>query len=499
MTQANVKNLNRREFLSLAAGSAMTAALPFGGCHKKLAVHSSSQARQPNIIFLLTDDQRWDAMSCAGNRILKTPNMDKLAAEGTMFENAFVTTAICMASRASIMTGLYERRHQCNFNTGDLHPSLFEKSYPVLLRKAGYHTGFIGKFGFALSNKKVTDNSYVDTWYDLENIPTDAFDKWYGFAGQGEYFPKDKGGKHLTRIMTEQAIEFLNERPGDRPFCLSISYKAPHGPFTPDPKYDNLYKDDTIPVPRTARQEYLDNLPEPVKKGWGHVGYWKIRYSTPESYQDIMKKYYRLIAGVDESIGKIRRELKKLSLDDNTVIILLGDNGEFESEHLLGGKALLYEESIRVPLIVYDPRVPKTARGQRRKELALNIDIAPTLMALAGLEIPDIVQGRNLLPIVQVRNIRWRRDILCENLFRLGEWEDKPAWLHQYYPMCEAVRTQQYKYIRYSEFEPLIEELFDLENDPQETVNMANNDKYQQTLKALRRRCDELVRQAKGH
>lgn len=492
------KDLNRRQFLAMAAGGAAVTLSLFNGCQTAPISTAQPQQQKPNIVFLLTDDQRWDAMSCAGNSVLQTPNMDRLAADGTMFKNAFITSPVCMASRASIFTGLYEQKHGCNFNTGNLSPALFAKSYPVLLRQAGYQTGFIGKFGFAVSDVKEEHNKYSFTWHNEDNLPFEQFDVWYGFAGQGRHFPNGKSGKHLTDIMTEQAVEFLENRSGDKPFCLSVSFKAPHLPFMPAPRYSELYKDAVIPVPLTAGPEYLERLPETVKNGWGHIGYWQMYYSTPQAYQETVKQTYRLMAGLDESVGKIRRELKRLGLDKNTVIVLLSDNGDMQLEHQLGGKALMYEESIRVPLIIYDPRAPKSVAGQKRDELALNIDIAPTLLSIAGVEVPDCMQGKNLAPIVAGAKIPWRQDIFCENQFRLGEWGDAPDWGHQYYPMSQAVRTEQYKYIVYTESQPPYEELFDLSVDPHETTNLATDERYQQVLNSLRQRHKQLLKEAKG-
>jgi len=423
--------------------------------------------------------------------------MDNLAAEGCLFENAFVTTAICMASRASIFTGLYERKHDCNFNTGDLNPAFWKQSYPVMLRDADYYTGFIGKFGFAVTDEPREHNMRSTVWHDINNLPTGDFDAWYGFAGQGTYFPEGKDGRHLTQIMTDQAIEFLANTPQEKPFCLSISFKAPHAPFTPDPAYNTLYENDRISVPATGYKEFFDRLPKFLQESHAHIskannGYWLRRYSTPALYQDTMKKYYRLVTGVDAAIGNIRRELQKLALDKNTIIILMGDNGEFESEHLLGGKALLREESIRVPLIIYDPRLPAEQRGKRLKELALNIDIAPTLLSLAGVNMPDIIQGRSLMPLVIGRHTEWRQDFFCENNFMLDERNNSP----QYYPMCEAVRTDRWKYIRYTDQQPVYEELYDLEKDPHEITNLAYNPVFSDTLTKLRKRCEEYVIEA---
>ncbi len=473
--------MKRQEFLSTI--SIITSTFIFPISFPDLITKSE----KPNILFILTDDQRWDAISCMGNKILMTPHIDRLAREGTLFEQAFVTTSICMASRASIMTGVFERRHGCNFHSGDLHPSIFAMSYPVLLRQSGYYTGFIGKMGFVVSKEKVKHS-----WNQLESFGNKEFDWWRGFPGQGEYFPTEANGKHLTKIIATQSIKFLNSCPSNKPFCLSISFKAPHAPFTPDPSYRNYYKNVTIPSPVTTDKKYFKRLPSCVQKimqNGAVYDFAKQWFSTPELYQKTVKDYYRLIMGVDEAIGEIREHLKKLKYDENTIIIFSSDNGFLMTEHGLVGKALLYEESIRVPLIIYDPRVPKSARGQRRNELVLNIDIAPTILSAAGVEIPEFMQGKNLMPLVWGEKIKWRKEIFCENLYK---HKLRP------YPLCEAVRTKRWKYICYSDQKPIVEELFDLKNDPLEIENLVNNKKYRQTLKSLRKRRDELLQQAKG-
>jgi len=404
-------------------------------------------ARRPNIIFLLTDDQRWDAVGCAGNEIIKTPNIDALAAGGTLFENAFVTTSICMASRASIFTGQFERCHGCNFNSESLLQSSFDNSYAVLLRKAGYRTGVIGKFGFAVTEEREPSS----VWKDISKLPTDQFDEWYGYAGQGNYFPEGEGGKHLTEIMGDDAVEFLSGCSGERPFCLSISFKASHKPWGDyDPAYSELYVDAPI--------------------------------------DDDMKNYYRLVTGVDVVIGRIRRELTRRGLAEETVIIFTSDNGYMFDDGGHGtAKDLLYDASIRVPLVVYDPRAPRRLRGRRLKEMALNIDFAATMLDMAGEKIPESMQGRSLLPLLSGGEYSWRNDFFCENNFPRGDPEGR---------LSVAVRTDEWKYIRYYEQEPVYEELFELENDPLETVNLATDGNYQQILNSLRQRCDEWLQEA---
>jgi arylsulfatase A-like enzyme len=437
-------------------------------------------AERPNILILLTDDQRWDAMGCAGNRIVKTPQMDRLAREGVFFSNAFVTSSICAARRASIFTGQYERTHRCNFNTGPLSREQLKQSYPILLRQAGYHTGFIGKYGVG--------------WRDREIEGSEVFDRWYGFYGQGFYFPKTHPGKHLNQIMVEQTREFLELAPADTPWCLSVSFKAPHSgkgylSYEVEPDLKDLYADVTIPLPPTSAQGYFDALPEFLRRSNARTNYWEQRFSTLDQYQAVMRDYYRLITGADRAIGSIREELSRRGLAENTVIIFLSDNGDMMGDYMLGGKELLYDASIRVPLIVFDPGAPDTFRGGRRTELVLNIDVAPTALDLAGAQVPATMQGRSLVPLVRGKRVAWREDFFCENNFCVPE---------QYYPMIEGVRTNRWKYVRYTDVEPTLEQLFDLDQDPNEVRNLADDEQGASTLAELRRRCDELCAEAAG-
>ncbi|MBA7612617.1 Bifunctional sulfatase/alpha-L-rhamnosidase [subsurface metagenome] len=469
-----MENLNRREFLSLVAGGSVAAMMPLAGCGSALAGHRA--ARRPNIILLLTDDHRANAMGCAGNTIIQTPNMDALAANGIRFTHTFVTTSICASSRASIFSGQWTRRHGIDNFRKNFSPEALAQTYPMLLRQAGYRIGFIGKYGVG-PNKE---------------LPVDKYDYWKGFAGQGRYENKDEDGnyKHLTQIMGEQATEFLQDCPEAQPFCLSISFKAPHvqdrdpRQFIYDRAYENLYKDATIPTPETAETRYFEALPEFLQTSEARRR-WQIRFPNPQKFQESVKGYYRLITGVDVVIGRIRDELRRLNLEDQTIIIFTGDNGFYLGEYGLAGKWFPHELSIRVPLVVFDPRADSKRRGVTLDQMALNVDIAPTILELAGLNVPQQMQGRSLVPLLQGRRPKWRTDFFYEHLFE-----------HKTIAKSEALRTQRWKYACYVDFD--YEELYDLDNDPAETVNLAKDDKYQGILKSLRKRCNELAQKAKG-
>jgi len=470
-----MKDLNRRDFLRLSAGSSIAAGLSLAGCQNGIMGRSAPK-KPPNIIFLLTDDQRAGTMSCAGNPIIQTPNMDAMASDGVRFTNAFVTTSICASSRASIFSGQWTSRHGITNFATHFKPDALTLTYPMLLRGAGYRTGFIGKYGVG----------------PKRDLPVDQYDYWKGFPGQGRYENKDDDGnyKHLTRIMGEQAIEFLQGCSKDQPFCLSISFKAPHvqdsdpRQFIYDRAYKDLYKDTIIPVPEKADPHYFEALPEFLRISEARRR-WEIRFSTPEKFQESVKGYYRLIFGVDVVIGRIREQLKQHDFDGNTILILTGDNGFYLGEYGLAGKWFPHEESIRVPLVVYDPRAENKFRGQTLDQVALNVDIAPTILEMAGVEPPEQMQGRSLVPLLNGEKPEWRTEFFYEHPFE-----------HKTIAKTVAVRTQDYKYARYTDYD--YEELYDLNLDPDETINLAKDEKYQKTLESLRKRCNELAKKAKG-
>jgi len=503
------ENINRRNFLELVG---ICAAASFTGCAGS-ALRLSGDApaqKRPNIIFLMADDQRWDAMGCMGNPVIKTPNMDRLAADGVLFENAFLTTSICMASRASIMLGQFESRHKCNFerpSNRTISFAEFDMSYPRLLQKAGYRTGFIGKFGFAVSKDKIQNcplkpdgsrDSKGQLWTKEQYMPADKFDAWHGFPGQGRYFPKDKGGKHLTQVMGEQAREFLDGCKPGQPFCLSISFKAPHGPTQPDPAYNDMYKGVKIPRQINDGDEYFEKLPKVVREHWRGRRIYK-NEAAPGRYQEFMARYYQCISGIDVVIGRIRDELRRLSLDDDTIIIYTSDNGYFCGSKGLGGKCLLYEESIRTPLIIFDPRLDASKRGKRCRELVLNIDFAPTMLDMAGVETPATMQGKSMLALIEGKRIKWRESIFTENNFTshfmpaLSDAGDQRQKVLERSVRSKAVRTKRYKYIRYFEQRPMIEELFDIQSDPIEAFNLAGKPEYSDILFSLRKLCDDWI------
>jgi arylsulfatase A-like enzyme len=427
---------------------------------------------KPNIVFILTDDQRWDMMACAGNPIIQTPNMDALAKDGVRFPNMFVTTAICAASRASIFTGLHERTHRYTFNTKPITDDHIAISYPVLLKKAGYRTGFVGKFGVGVE-KGATDRMF-DSFVPLNRTP---------------YWKKQKDGpdKHLTDIEGEKAIAFLDTVKPGQPFCLSVSFNAPHAEDDDPKQYywqkevDDLYKDAKFPGPKSMTDDFFNTHPDFLRNSESRVRY-KWRFDEPKKYQEMVRGYYRMISGVDLVIGHIREALKKRGLADNTVIIFTSDNGYFLGERGFADKWYIYEHSIRVPLLVFDPRAKKADRGRVVEAMALNVDLCPTMLDLAGVEIPKLTQGRSLSPLLKGQTpTDWRTDFFYEHLFE-----------RKNIPKSEGVRNERFTYVRWFEQKPVVEELYDHEADFDEMKNLVAEPKYTEVLEKLRKRTNDL-------
>lgn len=434
----------------------------------------AQQTQRPNIIFILTDDQRWDAIGYAGNPLVTTPEMDALASAGVYFKNAFVTTPICAASRASFLTGMQERVHGYNFQTGPINDSYMQNAYPKLLKEAGYTTAFFGKLGVNYDSKDKLFDVYDE--YDRNNQYHDKRGYYYKTIANDTV--------HLTRYTGQQALNFIDSIDNKKPFCLSLSFSAPHAHDPAPDQYfwqdetNMLLQDVTIPKAELSDDKYFYQLPKPVRDGFNRLR-WTWRFDTPEKYQHSVKGYYRMIAGIDLEITKIRKQLVEKGLDKNTVIILMGDNGYFLGERQLAGKWLMYDNSIRVPLIIYDPRNPM---HQDVNEMALNIDVPATILDLAKVKQPSTWQGKSLIPVVNAKAKSLNRDtILIEHLWEFSE-----------IPPSEGVRTSDWKYFRYVNNKS-DEELYNLQKDPKETTNLAANKKYRTQLLNLRAKCDAMI------
>lgn len=436
---------------------------------------------RPNIIFFLSDDHRWDQLGSAGHPILKTPNLDALAASGTRFRNAFVTTSICAASRATILTGLYERTHGYTFRTRPLKESDCQASYPQLLRNAGYRTGFVGKFGVGVP--RGTPEAWFDVFKPLNRNP---------------YFKKqpDGGKRHVTELAGDIAVDFIQSQPDDQPFSLSVSFNAAHAEDSDKKDHfpwplamNGMYDDVTIPEPAMSAPEIFDAHPGFLKKSLNRQRFFW-RWDTPEKYQRNMKAYYRMLSGLDNVIGRVLEAVERQGLTDNTIVMFCGDNGYYMGQRGFAGKWSHYEESLRVPLIIRDPRVQSQWKGQVNDNVVLNVDLAATMLDYAGVEIPQTYQGTSLAGLVRGANARgWRQDFFCEHLMH---YPPKPNSDDGGIPKWEGVRGQRWTYARYFEQDPAYEFLHDLQNDPQQLTNLASDPEYADRLNAMRERCNEL-------
>ena len=444
------------------------------------AGHSARAAkattRRPNILFFLVDDQRNDTLGCAGHPLLKTPVTDSLATRGVRFSNMFVTTSICAASRATILTGLHERTHGYTFGTPPISPDHVAGSYPVLMKKAGYHTGFIGKFGVRVAH----------------GATGEMFD-YFKPHGRGPYFKKQPDGslRHETEIAGDKAVEFITDVPKGKPFCLSVSFNAVHaedgdkrpgvGHFPWPKAVDGMYEDKTVPPPRLSDPTIFNNHPEFMKKSMNRQRFFW-RWDTPEKYQTNIRAYFRMISGIDRVIGRVLGELKSRGLDDNTIVIYTGDNGYYMGQRGFAGKWSHYEESLRVPLIVHDPRQGKSLRGKVVDEMALNVDLAATMLEMAGVNVPAHHTGHSLAGLIEGRQPnKWRQDFFCEHLMN-----------NKAIPKWEGVRAQRYVYARYFQQKPVYEFLHDLKTDPDQLKNLASDPGSADVLKTMRKRCDQL-------
>ncbi len=465
-----MSSLPRREFITLTALAGLAGCMPRD---RRLAVERP--AERPNILFIMSDDHAAHAISAYGSRINTTPNLDRLAAEGVRFDHCFVNNSLCAPSRACILTGKFSHKngHKTNADTFDGSQS----TYPKLLQAAGYQTILIGK------------------WH-LVSEPT-GFDYWNILPGQGEYHDPHmiEMGKrvqypgYVTDILTDKAIDYLDQRRNrEKPFCMMLWHKAPHRNWEPDDKHAAMYADGDVPTPETFDDDWSHraspaanttmtiarDLTTSDTKGDPPAGL------SPEAekkwkYERFIKDYLRCVASVDDNLGRLMDYLRKSGLADNTLVVYTSDQGFFLGDHGWFDKRFMYEESLRMPLIVRYPRMAK--QGSVCKAMVQNADFAPTFLSLAGAAVPADVQGRSLLPLLSGRTP--------------ADWR-KAVYYHYYeYPAVHSVRrhygvrTERYTLIHY--YHQMDEwELFDLEKDPHELVSVYDDPAYGDVVKELK-------------
>lgn len=450
---------------------------------KRITVERIGGAKPRNVVFILSDDHRYDAMSFLDHPLAKTPHMDSMAKNGVHLKNAFVTTSLCSPSRASILTGLYTFRHRVIDNQRPVPDgTLF---FPQYLQAAGYKTAFIGKWHMG----HATDD------------PRPGFDHWVSFKGQGHYYPPNAGytinvdGKrvkqdgYMTTLLTKYAIDFLEaQRDSKVPFCLYLSHKAVHGPFTPEPKHKGSLADlpHKLPSSSVSVPHNLRNRPRWLldqRNSWHGMDFPLHTGSTMEAFY---KSYCEALCSVDDSIGAVMAQLQAMGIHDDTLVIYMGDNGYMFGEYGLIDKRVAYETSSRVPMLAQCPSIIKG--GTTIDQVVANIDVAPTIMEAMGLEKPLHMDGQSFLPLVRGEEIPWRDYFLY-----VYYWE-------QNYPQTPthfSLRGERYKYTTYYGVWDT-DELFDILNDPTEQTNLIHDPKYRETRAAMQNRLYAMMNELGG-
>lgn len=442
-----------------------------------LSLDKISEEKPKNVVFILSDDHRYDFMGFTGKvPFLETPNMNKMAKQGIHMVNAFVSTALCSPSRASILTGMYAHRHGVIDNQSAVPDSAI--FFPQYLQAAGYETAFLGKWHMG----------------EHHDNPRKGFDHWVSFKGQGVYYNPSlnvngervnyNDSSYITDLLTEYSIDFLEERDQDKPFFMYLSHKAVHSEFSPAQRHKNEYSNVKVNYPKTMfppgqqleiegqQKEFpgppynYEDVPHWVKEqrySWHGVDYM---YHGAISFEEFYKSYTETLLAVDESIGKVLQYLEEHDLLESTIVFYMGDNGFSFGEHGLIDKRHAYEESMRVPLLIYGAEMGNEIDSV--KQVVQNIDIAPTILEYAGLSVPKNMDGASFAPLLRGDSVGWKDKIFYEYF-----WE-RPF---PQTPTMHAVRTDRYKYIRYYGVWD-INELYDLQNDPEEANNLIRNPEY---------------------
>ena len=435
---------------------------------------------RPNIVVIVSDDHRGDVLGCAGHPIVRTPHLDRLAEDGVRFKNAFVTTSICAASRASILTGLPEAAHHFTFGRPPLDRDLALASYPARLHDAGYRTGFVGKFGISVAGGRPTFDRIFDEFMPLTRTP------------YRKPMP-DGSTRHVTDLIGDASVAFIESSPDDQPFCLSISFNAGHAEdgdladHYPPPETElRLYDGVEMPRPRLDGGDSFDELPPFIRDSMNRDR-WHWRWDTPEKYDRNLRDYLRLLTGLDRNVGRVLAAIESAGLASNTVVIFLGDNGYYMGERGLAGKWSHFDESLRIPMIAFDPRSDQARRGLVDDDLVLNIDVAPTVLALAGLDVEGAGSPGAGRPLPLDGTSNGRTGFHCGHGMK-----------HSRIPRWIGYRDANAMYARYLDVEDGGECLYDLAADPDERSNLAGTPSASALLESMRSSCDVAFRDARA-
>jgi N-acetylglucosamine-6-sulfatase len=432
-------------------------------------------AKPRNVVFILADDHRYDAMSFMGHPIVKTPNMDRIAQHGVHLRNAFVTTALCSPSRATILTGLYAHQHRVVDNNSPVPAGTVY--FPQYLQKAGYQTALFGKWHMG----------------NDDGGPQPGFDHWVSFAGQGVYLPVTRARPevpipglnvngqrvpqkgYISDELTGYALDWLKGRDRGRPFFLYLSHKGVHSDFVPAERHKGTLASPRLQPPKSQTYSSAGEALRPrwvrdQRNSWHGVDH---PYYTELDITDYFQRYAETLRGVDDSVGRVLDYLQAEGLLESTLVIYMGDNGFAFGEHGLIDKRTAYEESMRVPMIMQCPEL--FPGGRKVEQVVANLDIAPTVLAAAGLQAPAHMQGASMLPLGQGQPVPWRTELLYEYY-----WERN----YPQTPTVFALRSDQYKFIRYYGIWD-IDELFDLRADPLEMNNLAYEPELAQVARQM--------------
>jgi arylsulfatase A-like enzyme len=486
------RHAGRRMFL-IMLGMALTSGLVSSTSAATTTTLSHTKQDRPNIVFMMADDHTCNTISAYGSRLIQTPNIDRIADQGMKFNQAMVSNSICSPSRATLLTGKYShkngvRKLRENFNGA-------QQTFPKLLQKSGYQTAIIGK------------------WH-LKSVPT-GFDHFSVMIGQGQYNnckfnekgPDDKVHSvetkgYVTDVITDKSLTWLKQRSPDKPFCLMIHHKAPHGPHDPAPRHRSLFENDTLPEPPTLLDNYEGRAPAAIADSlnWSRLllcdrpypQYRKVGMQrtgdrdkdTRMMYQAFMKGYLRLIATLDENVGRVLDYLEESGLSENTIVIYASDNGFFNGEHGFYNKMWMYEPSLKIPLLIRGPDIKAKSES---KEFACIMDVAPTLLDYAGCNIPEDMQGQTIRPLLE------GRDGALRDVFYYHHYGSAPRGIAPSEIIGICTRTHKLIYYPKSKVAPVTWELFDLIKDPQEMHNLYSNPKYKQLQTPLKKKLYAMI------
>jgi arylsulfatase A-like enzyme len=440
---------------------------------ESFALQLNGESRKPNIVCIVGEGLRWDELSSTGNKLVQTPNLDRIGQEGCTFRNAFVVNALCLPSRATMLTGMYSHTTGAVSNVEGKIPARFPL-VSDLLQKAGYETAFLGK-------------SHIEGALMEHN-----WDYYFGFVGQADYYrpkitegvggkyaeAKQYEGEYVDTLLTRKAIEWLKQK-RTKPFCMFLWFYAPHAPFYRPKDMVNDFNGVPIPKPATFDEDLkgYPGKPRAVADADDKIGYSEVFSDDPRSLEELVKDHYVGVQDNDRNVGAVWQELERQNIVNDTAVLLSSDHGFFLGEHHLYDKRLMYEPSIRVPMMLRYPGPVKAVT--KSDEMVLNLDIAPTLLEIAGLPVPGEMQGKSMLPLAEGKaNVAWRKD-----------------WLYEYYEYpgfenvrpCRGVRTDRYKLIHFF-IEPQEFELYDLQADPDEMNNLYGKPGYEELTTHLKER-----------